>query len=133
MGGMALDDLDLALPRPAAPSPTQSHGTLFALLIVGFVVLAFLLFLSVRDVGPFPARIVRADATGRTASMTYTVTNDGAKAGRGNCSVALKRHVETDPFEHRFLTPRIGAGETFEGTITFVLPGATTLGGKLTC
>jgi hypothetical protein len=101
------DDIDLALPRPAAPSPTQSHGTVMVALLGGFVVLAVLLWLSVRGVGPFTGAIVSSDPAGDTARVTVTVTNEGSKAGHGKCHI--RRMAATGDFEadFQFLSDRV--------------------------
>jgi hypothetical protein len=109
-------DVDAALPRPAAPATTQSHGSVLLAVLAGFVVLAVLLGLSVRGVGPFEARIVDSTGTGDTRMLTVEITNEGERAGRGNCQVVLAagndpRRTET------FTSQKVGGGETIRQTV----------------
>jgi hypothetical protein len=115
------DDVDLALPRPAAPSPTQSHGTVMAALLAGFVVLAVLLWLSVRNVGPFTARVVSAEVRGDSAVVTVTVTNEGRKAGHGRCRVARIADTGDLQSDFQFLSARVPPHGTVTQTVTVPL------------
>jgi hypothetical protein len=126
------DDVELALPRPAAPSPTQSHGTVMAALMGGFVVLAVLLWLSVRGVGPFTATLVGTERGTDTAQVTIRVTNEGSKAGHGKCRI--ERLTETgnqeEPFQ--FLSERVTPDQTITQTVQVPLdPGSRT--GQVSC
>ncbi|HVF03679.1 MAG TPA: hypothetical protein VNA20_02455 [Frankiaceae bacterium] len=123
------EDVDLALPRPAAPSPTQTHGTVMAAVLLGFVGLAFLLWLSVRGVGPFPASVVEVARVGETrVRVTVQVTNDGTKAGHGKCRI--ERLTETgnqeEPFQ--FLSQRVRPKETVTQTVEFDLHARSSAG-----
>ena len=122
------DDVDLALPRPAAPSPTQSHGTLMAALLLGFVVLAVLLWLSVRDVGPFTARVVSAEVTGDSAVVTVTVTNEGSKAGHGRCRVTRVAGTGDLQSDFQFLSARVAPHATVTQTVTVPLQAGVRTG-----
>jgi hypothetical protein len=124
------DDIDLALPRPAAPSPTQSHGTVMVALLSGFVVLAVLLWLSVRGVGPFTGSIVKSEPLpGDKAKVTVTVTNDGSKAGHGKCRV--RRRAGTGDFETDFvfLSDRVTPHATVTQSVEVPLRTGSTIGG----
>lgn len=119
------DDVDLALPRPAAPSPTQSHGTVMVALLSGFVVLAFLLWLSVRGVGPFTARIDSSTRGGDSASVTLSITNQGRKAGHGRCRVQRIAESGDRQTDFQFLSDRVAPHTTITQTVTVPLqPGA---------
>ncbi len=121
------DDVDLALPRPAAPSPTQSHGTVMAGLLAGFVVLAILLWLSVRGVGPFKATVLGTEVVGDKARITVAIANDGRKAGHGKCRV--ERFIGTDPQpDFLFLSGRVPAHRTITETVEVPLPSGQTAG-----
>jgi hypothetical protein len=125
------DDIDLALPRPAAPSPTQSHGTVMAMLLTGFVVLAVLLWLSVRGVGPFTATIVSTQPAKDGAAITVSVTNEGRKAGHGKCRIQRVNSTGDQQGDYQFLSERVAPHATITQTVTVPLaegvgPGAIT-------
>jgi hypothetical protein len=106
----AADDIDLALPRPAAPSPTQSHGTVMVALLAGFVVLGVLLALSVRGVGPFTGRIVSVENLSELETrVTVTVANEGRKPGRAKCRIERIGQTGDLQPEHPFLSERVPA------------------------
>jgi hypothetical protein len=109
------EDVDLALPRPAAPSPTQSHGTVMVALLSGFVLLAFLLWLSVRGVGPFAATVVSSEQVGDTARVTVRVTNEGTKPGHGKCRIQRVSATGDQQAPFQFLSQRVpGKGSVTE-------------------
>jgi hypothetical protein len=101
------DDVDLALPRPSAPSTTQSHGTVMVALLSGFVVLGFLLYLSVRGVGPFTAQVVQSTPAGATTRVTVSITNEGRKAGHGKCRVTRLTATGDNDSDFQFLSERV--------------------------
>ena len=109
-------ELDLAFPRPAAPSTTQSHGTVMLGLLGGFVVLAGLLWLSVRGIGPFEARLLDTAGTGTTKQVTVEVTNAGSRPGRGNCQIGLQAGDSPLPLK-TFQSQRLEGGETRRQTV----------------
>jgi hypothetical protein len=112
------DDVDLALPRPAAPSPSQSHGTVMIALVAGFVLMAVLLGLSVRGVGPFTAQVVSAERAGDTTLVTVSVTNEGSKAGHGKCRVARVTTPTGDATsDFQFLSKRVEPHSTITETV----------------
>ncbi len=118
------DDVDVAIPRPAAPSPTQSHGTMMAALLSGFVVVAVLLWLSVRDVGPFKGRVVGAEYTGEKARVTIEVRNEGGKAGHAKCRLARVTENGDRQTDFAFLTERVAPHATITQTVEVeVQPG----------
>ena len=121
-------DVDLALPRPAAPSPTQSHGTVMLAVLSGFVVLAFLLWLSVRGVGPFEARILESTRTGEKARVTVEVTNKGSKSGHGKCRIERLSETGNQEEPYQFLSERVRAKETVRQTVEFDLRQGSTAG-----
>lgn len=130
--GDTADDVDLALPRPAAPSPTQSHGTVMVALLGGFVVLSVLLWLQVRGVGPFEASVVETSRVGDKAQVTITVRNEGSKAGHGKCQIERVSDTGDQQPPHQFLSQRVKAGETVTQTVEVELvPGVVT--GQIRC
>lgn len=111
------DDVDLALPRPAAPSPTQSHGTVMVAVLSGFVVLAFLLWLSVRGVGPFEARVLETKPAGEKTAVTVEVSNKGSKAGHGKCRIERVTEFGDRGQDFQFLSPRVAPGQSITHTV----------------
>lgn len=123
------DDVDLALPRPAAPSPTQSHGTVMAALLSGFVVLAVLLGLSVRGIGPFEARIVAIEPASQTETrVTVTVENKGRKAGRAKCRIERDGPSGDQQPEFPFLSERVPPHGSVTQTLVVSLVAGTRVG-----
>lgn len=122
------DDVDIALPRPAAPSPTQSHGTVMVALLSGFVVLAVLLWLSIRDVGPFTASIASQRAVpGDKAAVTVTITNEGKKAGHGKCRIGRVAESGDRETDFQFISDRVAPHQTITQTVEVPLrPGSRT-------
>ena len=110
-------DVETALPRPAAPSTTQSHGTVLLALLAGFVVLAVLLGFSVRGIGPFEARLVSSTGTAETRQVVVEVTNEGRRAGRGNCLVSYKAGADARP-SRNFMSERVEPGGTVRQVVT---------------
>jgi hypothetical protein len=126
------DDIDLALPRPAAPSPSQSHGTVMVAVLSGFVVLAVLLWLSVRGVGPFTASIVSTRPAQGGAAVTVSVTNEGSKAGHGKCRIQRVNATGDQQGDYQFLSDRVAPHATITQTVTVTLgEGVTT--GAISC
>lgn len=126
------EDVDLALPRPAAPSPTQSHGTVFAGVLAGFVVLAFLLWLSVRGVGPFRGEIVSSTKVGDHARVTVTITNEGSKPGHGKCRIERVSDTGDQQPQFQFLSERVPPKQSVTQTVEVeLLPGSRT--GAIAC
>jgi hypothetical protein len=126
------DDVDLALPRPAAPSPTQSHGTVMAALLSGFVVLAVLLWLSVRGVGPFHAQVLSTQPAKDGVSLTIQVTNDGRKAGHGKCHVERLAETGDRQGDFQFLSSRVPPHGSVTDTVLVPL-GAGQHPGQVGC
>jgi hypothetical protein len=123
------EDVDLALPRPAAPSQTQSHGTLMAALMSGFVLLALLLWLSVRGVGPFTASVVETQKVGDKAQVTITVTNKGDKAGHGKCRIQrINESTGDQQPPHNFLSQRVPGHGTVTQTVEVDVAGGLRTG-----
>lgn len=113
---MALD-IDTELPRPAAPSTVQSHGTVLAAVLAGFVVLAVLLAFSVRGIGPFEATLVETTGTGETRQVVVEIANEGRRAGRGNCLVTYKAGADAR-LPRNFTSERVEPGQTLRQTVT---------------
>jgi hypothetical protein len=101
-------DPDVDIQRPAAPSTMQTHGTMAAMLVVGVVLFGVVLAFSGRDVGPFTARITgqRPAAAANTVTVTIEVTNEGDRAGRGNCRVQVRSANNIASTARTFLTER---------------------------
>jgi hypothetical protein len=122
------EDVDLTIPRPAAPSPTQSHGTVMAALLSGFVVLAFLLWLSVRGVGPFEARVLDVKPGAGTASVTVEVSNKGSKAGHGKCRIQRLSETGDRGADYQFLSQRVAPKATVTQTVEVTLRAGESAG-----
>ncbi|HWL36133.1 MAG TPA: hypothetical protein VNQ77_08050 [Frankiaceae bacterium] len=130
--GATGEDVDLALPRPAAPSPSQSHGTVMVALLSGFVLLAFLLWLSVRGVGPFTAKVVSSETAGDKARVTVSVTNEGSKPGHGKCRIQRVSGTGDQQPPFQFLSQRVPGKSTITETVEVPLdPGVKT--GAIAC
>jgi hypothetical protein len=125
---VAGEDIDLALPRPAAPSPSQSHGTVMAAVLVGFVGLAVLLSLSVRGVGPFEARVLETKPAGDKTAVTVEVSNKGSKAGHGKCRIARLSEFGDRGQDHQFLSLRVPPNGTIRQTVEVEVRGGERTG-----
>jgi hypothetical protein len=89
--GTSDGDPDVDIQRPAAPSTIQTHGTIAAMLVLGVVILGVVLAFAGRDVGPFTAQITgQRPAAAGTVTVTVKVTNEGDRAGRGNCRIQVQ-------------------------------------------
>jgi hypothetical protein len=98
-------DPDIDIQRPAAPSTMQTHGTMAAILVVGVVILGVVLAFAGRDVGPFSAQITgQRPATAGSVTVTVTVTNEGERAGRGNCRIQVRNAGNIARTARTFLT-----------------------------
>lgn len=126
-------DLEAALPRPAAPSPTQSHGTVLMAVLVGFVVLAVLLKLSIRGVGPFEVRLVDSTSAGDTLRITLEITNRGERTGRANCRIPLRDETDVVQTPKTVVTARIEPGETIREVVSVPLGDGVRPGGEASC
>lgn len=126
------DDIDAALPRPAAPSTTQIHGTVMLAVLSGFVALAVFLYFSVRGVGPFEARVVETRPAGARVAVTVEVSNKGSKAGHGKCRVHRLSEFGDRGQDHQFLSDRVPPGGSVTQTVEVeVRPGERT--GQVEC
>ncbi|MCA1823254.1 MAG: hypothetical protein ABR520_05965 [Mycobacteriales bacterium] len=118
----AITDVELALPRPAAPSPTQSHGTVLVALLVGFVVFGLLLSVSTRHLGPFSGHVVSVQTNGVHGSVTVTVSNDGSRRGRANCNVTVTDADGVARRGTRFTTTPIAPKLSISQVVEVLLP-----------
>ncbi len=135
-GGAAVADaaaIDAALPRPAASSPSQSHGTLLLGVIIGFVLLAVLLKLSIRGVGPFRVELVDSSGIGDQLSVTLEITNTGNRTGRANCRIPLRDAKDVVQSPKNVSTQRIEPDETITEKITFSVPDGVRPFGEILC
>ena len=104
----------------ATPSASQYHGTMVVAIIVGVIGLALWASLSMRDVGPYQAKVVSlTQAAGDAAAVTVQVENQGS--GRGTPSCRLQAQDDAGrPLESASLqTSQIdgGGSATFTGRI----------------
>jgi len=133
-GDVAADlDIDATRPRPAAPSSTQSHGTVFLGVLVGFVLLAVLLRLSIAGVGPFRVQIVESRSVGTQLEVTLRITNDGDRAGRANCRIPLADEADVVQPPHTLLTQRIDPDETVTQVLTVTVREGVRPSGPVSC
>jgi len=126
-------DIDAALPRPAAPSQTQSHATLLLGVIIGFVVLAVLLKLSIRGVGPFRVELIDSSGIGDRLSVTLEITNTGSRTGRANCRIPLRDTKDVVQSPKNVTTQRIEPDETITEVIVFTVPTGVRPFGDIRC
>jgi len=129
----AVVDIDAALPRPAAPSSSQSHGTLLLGVVIGFVVLAVLLKLSIRGVGPFRVELVDSSGVGDRLSVTLQITNTGSRTGRANCRIPLRDSKDVVQSPKNVTTQRIEPDETITEVIAFTVPDGVEPFGDILC
>ena len=115
-----LDDIDLALPRPAAPSPTQSHGTVMVALLCGFVGLAFLFWWSIRGVGPFTGTVTGTSVGNGSATLPVQIHNEGRKGGHAKCHIERLSGSNLQT-AHRFLSERVPGHGTITQQVTMSL------------
>lgn len=104
-------DADIDVQRPAAPSKVQTHGTMAAGVVLGVVLMMFVFAFSVRDVGPFKGEITSQRASAASVTVTVRVSNDGDRAGHGNCRVRALNQSNVLTNVSPFLTKTI-AGNT---------------------
>ena len=72
----------------ATPSASQYHGTVVVAIVLAVVGLALAAGLSLRGVGPYGAEVVGVQAAEPVGyAITYTVTNQGTRAGRAKCQL----------------------------------------------
>lgn len=100
-------DPDVDLQRPAAPSKLQTHGTIAAVIAFGVVLMGLVFAYSVRKVGPFTGEIVGQKPNGATVTVSVRVTNNGDRAGRGNCRVRVRAEADRARNVAPFMTERI--------------------------
>lgn len=105
--GTAAVDPDVDLQRPAAPSKTQTHGTMAAAVVVGVILMAVLLAFSVRRVGPYEGRILGTRPTADAVTVSVQIDNKGERAGHGNCRVRVRTASGIVTNSKTFLTERI--------------------------
>jgi hypothetical protein len=92
---------------------SQVHGTVFIMILLGFVALAVVAHLAITGVGPFPASISAASAVDGGLRVTLTVTNEGARDGGTTCRVFDPTDRAGGPSE-QVITPQIAGGATVE-------------------
>lgn len=127
-------DVDAALSRPAAPSPTQSHGTMFFAVVCGFVLLAVLLKLSIRGIGPFEVALVETRPAGDTLLVTLDITNTGERAGRANCRIPLRDAAGiAQPAKVALTQRQIPPGETLREVVTLTVADGVRPFGDIKC
>jgi hypothetical protein len=72
----------------ATPSASQYHGTVVVAIVLAVAGLALAASLSLRGVGPYGAEVIGVEPAEPVGySITYTVTNEGTKAGRAKCQL----------------------------------------------
>lgn len=126
-------DLDTELPRPAAPSTTQSHGTLLLGVVIGFVLLAVLFGLSIRGIGPFEVKLVDSSGIGDRLSVTLEITNTGERKGRANCRIPLRDEADVVQSPKNVTTRQIEPGETITEVISFTVADGVQPFGEIRC
>jgi hypothetical protein len=103
------------------PSASQYHGTVAAAIVLAVIGLAVAAGLSLRGVGPYEAEVSAVTSADPGYAITYSVTNEGTKAGRAKCQlIALGESGERLRSRLTLTTP-IEGGATAEQTET--IPG----------
>lgn len=114
--GLCEDCNPLGLRDTAA---SQVHGTVFIMIIVGFVLLAFVGRLAISGVGPFTGSITDVVPASGGLAISLTVDNGGSSAGATTCRI-------TDPNDRNggtgaiVVSPQIAAhaSASFTQTVT---------------
>ena len=124
-------DPDVDIPRPAAPSKLQTHGTMAAVVVLGVFLMGILFALSVRDVGPFTGTLTTAQGGPPNITVTVEVENEGERAGRANCRIRSRKANGVLVAAAPFITERIPGNGTV--TQTVVVPGDTGAPAEVIC
>lgn len=105
----------------ATPSATQYHGTIAVAIVVAVAALAWAASASLEGVGPYTAEVNEVTAAELGYEISYTVRNEGSRAGRAKCQV-----VALDDGGRRLralntVTPQIVGGDASLETVS--IPG----------
>jgi hypothetical protein len=103
------------------PSASQYHGTVAAAIVLAVIALAVAASLSLRGVGPYEAEVRSVAPADPGYSITYSVTNEGTKAGRAKCQLIAIAASGERLRSRATLTTRIAGGATAQQTET--IPG----------
>jgi len=99
----------------ATPSASQYHGTVVVAIVLAIAGLAFAASLSQRGVGPYGAEVRGVQSAEPIGyEITYTVTNEGSRAGRAKCQLTA---LDADGRQLRSrgtVTSQIAGGSTVE-------------------
>lgn len=104
-----------------APSASQYHGTVAVAIVLAVAALAFAASLSFRGVGPYAAQVNEVHAADPGWSITFTVTNEGTRAGRAKCQLVALGDAGERLRTRSAITLPIEGGATTEQTET--IPG----------
>ena len=99
-----------------APSASQYHGTVVAAILVAVAGLAIAASLSLRGVGPYAAEVSEVSFVDPGYAISFSVTNDGTKAGRAKCQLIALAETGRRLRTANTITDRIPGGETTEQT-----------------
>ena len=103
------------------PSSSQYHGTIAAAIVLAVLGLAVAASLSLRGVGPYEAEVHAVTFAAPGYAVTYSVTNEGTRAGRAKCQL-IALGASGERLRSRLtLTASIDGGATAEQTET--IPG----------
>ena len=105
----------------STPSASQYHGTVAAAIVLAVIALAVAASLSLRGVGPYAAEVRSVTPADPGYAITYSVTNEGTKAGRAKCQILAIGAAGERLRSRSTVTPRIEGGATAEQTET--IPG----------
>jgi predicted nucleic acid-binding Zn ribbon protein len=106
----------------ATPSASQYHGTVVVAIVAAVAALAIAASLSLRGIGPYAAEVRGvAPAQPQGYAVTYTVTNEGTKAGRAKCRILALGDTGQRLRARTVVTPPIEGGSTLE--LTERIPG----------
>ena len=100
----------------ATPSASQYHGTVVAAIVLAIVGLAVAASLSLRGVGPYEAEVLGVEPAQPGYAITYTVTNEGTKAGRAKCQLVALGADGRQLRTAGAITSQIAGGESAELT-----------------
>lgn len=115
----------------ATPSATQYHGTVVVAIVAAVAALAVAASLSTRGVGPYRSEVTTVAPANPTGyAITFTVHNEGSRAGRATCRIVALGPAGERLRTRSLVTTSIDGGATL--TVTEPIPGLVSLPARVT-